>query len=64
MNFRCNPKFYHSLLNDDFRSRMGDFGVAKVVDSNEPITTIAGSLGYTALGSFFFSLLKSIFLRL
>ena len=68
----CLPPVIHRdvkssniLLDDDFSARIGDFGVAKVVDSNKSMTAVAGSLGYIAPGSSFsfLSLSERIFLK-
>ena len=66
----CSPTVIHRdvkssniLLDSNLDARVADFGVAKLVDSNEEMSTIAGSSGYIDPGQIQICLLFSIFTR-
>ena len=57
----CDPVIVHRdlkpsniLLDGEMEARVADFGVAKLIQSDESMSVIAGSYGYIAPGTFCF----------
>ena len=54
----CDPVIVHRdlkpsniLLDGDFEARVADFGVAKLIQTDESMSVVAGSYGYIAPGT-------------